>query len=90
MENLKKLKLPGILAVVFILVTWLGENYMGTGRFAQFCFIFHMIPDALRYSGRNGAGLLLDLIYYVLFWLVLTLVFWILMRLYVLIFKRSA
>lgn len=58
------------------------------GRFSTFCFYFHLIPFGIAFSSRNGGFIILA--YYLLLWVVLTLFFLGVIRLFAIIFKRSA
>ena len=85
MKRLKELMIPAIVAVAFIFLTgYLAFNSIGW--VADACFIFHLFPFGIGFSGGGGSVIL---VYYVGFWVVLTLLFLGVKRLITLIFKRS-
>ncbi|HZX57142.1 MAG TPA: hypothetical protein VFE54_00395 [Mucilaginibacter sp.] len=86
MKRLKELIIPAITAVAFILLTgYLAFNSIGW--LADACFMFHLFPFGIGFSGGGG---LVILIYYLVLWLVLTVLFLGIKRLITLIFKRSS
>jgi len=87
MRRLKELLIPAISAIAFILITAYGSNGgFGVGWLSEFCFYFHLIPFGIGFSGGGG---IIILVYYLVLWLMLTILFIGLGRLYVLIFKRA-
>jgi len=88
LKRLKVLILPAILSVVFIIATALvsvSNVFMLTG-FGQFCFMFHLYPFGIGFSGGDTSKVV---IYYLLLWLVLTILFLGLIYLIKLIFKPA-
>jgi len=88
LKKLKELITSAVMAGVFIFVSGIVGFSHVMGWFSTFCFYFHLIPFGIAFSSRNGGFIILA--YYLLLWVVLTLFFLGAIRLFVIIFKRSA
>jgi hypothetical protein len=89
MKLLKELLFPAIFSIVFIFLTgWVAFSLsFGFWPLKQFCFFFHIIPFGMGFSG--GIDTFTALIYYPILWLVLTVFFLGIRRIFSLLFKRA-
>ncbi len=71
--RLKKLIAPALLALCFIIITAIvSQSGYTLDSLGQFCFMFHIIPFEIGFSGGETY---LIWIYYPILWLLLTLLF---------------
>jgi hypothetical protein len=88
MQRLRELIRPAIFAIIFIFLTaYLSSSGYCPEFLFQFCFLFHVYPFGIGFSGGDTY---LVLIYYIVLWIVLTILFLGMWRLITLIFKRSS
>lgn len=67
---LKRIILPAILALIFIVSTAIvAQSSLSLSPFGRFCFFFHTIPFN---DGFSGANVTYMWIYYLVLWLILT------------------
>jgi hypothetical protein len=87
MKLFKELLFPAIFSIVFILLTaWIAFGAVDPGPLRQFCFYFHLLPFGIGFSGGDTTAIL---IYYPALWLVLTVFFLGLKRIFTLLFKPA-
>ncbi len=88
MKLIKELMFPAVLSLAFIILTAvIGSGEYFGGALQQLCFMFHVIPFGIGFSGGENY---LSVIYYIVLWLALTFMFLGIRRLITLIFKPSA
>jgi hypothetical protein len=88
MKLFKELLFPAIFSIVFIFLTgWIAFGPVDLGPLRQFCFYFHLFPFGLGFSGSTDTFPVL--IYYFVLWLVLTVLFLGIKRIFSLLFKRA-
>jgi len=72
-DRVAKLIIPALLSICFILFTAIvSQSDYSLTSFGRFCFVFHTIPSDDGFL--NGEDFLIVL-YYVVFWVMLTLLF---------------
>jgi hypothetical protein len=86
MGRFKALIAPALFAIGFIVLTAVFASG-GSGWLQSFCFYFHLIPFGIGFAGGGNFGIVL---YYLILWVVLSILFLGIKQLYILIFKRSA
>jgi hypothetical protein len=73
LKRVKKLIIPALLAVVFILLTALiGGGVIDIEFLQPLCFMFHIVPFGIGFA---GGGSYLVVIYYLVLWIILTFLF---------------
>jgi hypothetical protein len=88
MKRLMELIIPAGLSIAFIILTaFIGSGEYFGGTLQQFCFMFHVIPFGIGFSGGENY---LAVIYYFILWIALTFMFLGIRRLITLIFKPPA
>lgn len=73
LKRLKELAIPALLSLIFIVLTGLiGGDTIPIPFLQQFCFMFHLIPFGIGFAGGDTYQIIL---YYLVLWLVLSLLF---------------
>jgi hypothetical protein len=66
----KRILMSGIIAFIFITLTGWNGLHAHTPFIWEYCFVFHLIPFGIGFSGGQFIYIIL---YYILLWLILSL-----------------